>query len=329
MPLAQPHISPPAFAPSRTDFVVDYLHDYALRIQFSGMLKSVLRPSFCAVVLIAFCVLSKGQDATSDPLLHQSTGAEDATGQEHVVGAAVGTRVAEGEYRVLTESGIGPTDPAVYGFSETWTMWRLPDGTFEVKGTRSYRSPSYESHSNDFIVHLSSGLNVLGVKEFRKLAWRSDSGPLSCDFLPRKITCTSNAKDPAQNVTLDLSMENTFGFLWPISAFSLSGITRLASRDPKRTTPVELVRVEEDSKADPIRAMILSGHLTYLGSQELTLAGREWRADKFELELPVHAPFLVWVSPDGLLLAFAPETKNKTLSSDGMVLVKFKQLADF
>ena len=75
-------------------------------------------------------------------------------------------------------------------------------------------------------------------------------------------------------------------------------------------------------------ATILSGHLKYLGSEELTLADHKWRADKFELKVPLHAPFLLWTSPEGLLLAFAPETKNKILSGDGMVLVRFQQWTD-
>jgi len=282
-----------------------------------------------AVVVVAFCLFPNGQGSASDLSPRHMAAAQDATGQDAELGTATGVRVAEGEYKVLTENGIGPFVPAVYGFSESWTLWRLTDGSFEARGTRTYRSPSDEPHSNEFSVHLSPGFSVLGVKEYRKLLWRRDSGPLSCDFLKGKIACTSNARNATQNVTLDLPMDNAYGFMWPISAFSLSGITRSASRDPKIMTPVDLVRVEEESTADPIMATILSGHLKYLGSEELTLADRKWRADKFELKVPLHAPFLLWVSPEGLLLAFAPETKNKVLSSDGMVLIKFQQWLKF
>jgi hypothetical protein len=94
-------------------------------------------------------------------------------------------------------------------------------------------------------------------------------------------------------------------------------------------TPNELVRLEETSRSDPIMTTILSGDLKYLGQEELDLADHKWRADKFELKVPLHAPFLLWTSPDGLLLAFAPETKNKVLSQDGMVLVKFHEWMEF
>jgi hypothetical protein len=282
-----------------------------------------------AVVIAAFCLFPNGQGSTSNLSPHQIAVAQDATGQNPELGTAAETRVAEGEYKVLTENGIGPFAPAVYGFSETWTLWRLTDGSFEARGTRTYRSPSDEPHSNEFSVHLSPSFSVLGVKEYRKLLWRRDSGPLSCDFLKGKIACTSNARNAAQNVTLDLAMDNAYGFMWPISAFSLSGITRSASHDAKMMTPVDLVRVEETSSADPIMATILSGHLKYLGAEDLTLADHKWRADKFELKVPLHAPFLLWTSSEGLLLAFAPETKNKSLSGDGMVLVRFQQWLEF
>jgi len=69
--------------------------------------------------------------------------------------------------------------------------------------------------------------------------------------------------------------------------------------------------------------------LKYLGQEELSLAGRKWHADKFELKLAVHAPFLIWTSPEGLLLAFARENKNKILAGDGIVLDRFQQSREF
>jgi hypothetical protein len=94
-------------------------------------------------------------------------------------------------------------------------------------------------------------------------------------------------------------------------------------------TPIELVTLEEVSRADPILATTLSGHLKYLGQEQLLLADHKWRADKFELKVPLHAPFLLWTSPQGLLLAFAYENKAKTLAQDGMVLSEFQQWEEF
>lgn len=241
---------------------------------------------------------------------------------------APNVRVAEGEYKVLTENGIGPFDPAVYGFSEEWTLWRVADGSFQVTGIRSYRSPSYESHMNRFAVQLSSDLNVLQLKEFRKLLFRRDSSPLTCDFFPDRITCSSNAKDTTQNLSLNLPLHAPFGIIWPPSAFTLGAITHLAPRDPKIKRLVDLLTFEEVSFANPVSPMILSGQLKYLGKEDLLLAERNWVADKFELKMPFHAPFLLWVSARGLLLAFAPETHDKALSG-GMVLTRYEEFEDF
>jgi hypothetical protein len=290
---------------------------------------SVILRSGAAAFVTVLCLLSDGRAWASHESPSPSGAAQDATQQNAESGTTERIQVAEGEYKALTENGIGPSDPAVYGFSESWTLWRLGDGSFEVNGTRSYRSPSDEPYSNQFSVHLSSGFVVVGLKEFRKLRWRSDSGPLSCDFLPGKIACSSNARDMTQSVKLDVPVDEPAGLMWPISAFSLSSLTRSASHDPKTLTPVELVTLEEGSREDPIFTTILSGQLKYFGQEELSLAGRKWHADKFELKVAVHPPFLVWTSPEGLLLAFTPENKNKTLAHDGVELVRFQQSKGF
>jgi len=236
-------------------------------------------------------------------------------------------RVAAGEYEVLQGAhagGIGSYAPGVYNFRESWTLWRLADGSFDVEGEREYESPKDELHSNRFSVHLSPDFRTLSVKEFRKLRWKPDSGPLSCEFQPTEMMCTSSAKDPSQSVNLNVPMKDAYGFLWPISAFSLSNITRRAAKIHGRLTPVQLVTVEEPSPRNPVFVSTLDGNLKYLAEEEITLAGKKWRADKFELKVPLHPAFIIWTSPEGLLLRFAPEGKS-TKTAEGLQLVHFQQ----
>ncbi|MGB6822545.1 MAG: hypothetical protein WBE21_10735 [Candidatus Acidiferrales bacterium] len=240
-------------------------------------------------------------------------------------------RVAAGEYQVLqgaNAAGIGSYAPGVYNFRESWTLWRLADGSFDVEGEREYESPKDELHSNRFSVHLSPDFRTLGVKEFRKLRWKPDSGPLSCEFQPTEMICTSSAKDPSQSVDLNVPMKDAYGFLWPISAFSLSNITRRAAKIHDKLTPVQLVTVEEPSPRNPVFVSTLDGNLKYLTEEEITLAGKKWRADKFELKVPLHPAFIIWTSPEGLLLRFAPESKS-TQAAEGLQLVHFQQGANF
>jgi hypothetical protein len=236
-------------------------------------------------------------------------------------------RVAAGEYQILqgaNPGGIGSYAPGVYNFRESWTLWRLANGSFDVEGEREYESPKDELHSNRFSVHLSPDFRTVGVKEFRKLRWKPDSGPLSCEFRPAEMICTSSAKDPSQSVDLNVPMKDAYGFLWPISAFSLSNITRRAAKIRDKLTPVQLVTVEEPSPRDPVFVSTLDGNLKYLAQEEIALAGKKWRADKFELKVPLHPAFIIWTSPAGLLLRFAPESKS-TQGAEGLQLVHFQQ----
>lgn len=240
-------------------------------------------------------------------------------------------RVAAGEYQILqgaNAGGVGSYAPGVYRFRESWTLWRLTDGSFEAEGEREYESPKDELHSNRFLVHLSPDFRTLGVKEFRKLRWKPDSGPLSCKFQPAELICTSSAKDPSQSVDLNVPMKDAYGFLWPISAFSLSNITRRAAKIHDKLTPVQLVTVEEPGPRNPVFVSTLDGNLKYLTQEEITLAGKKWRADKFELKVPLHPAFIIWTSPEGLLLRFAPESKS-TQAAEGLQLVHFQQDANF
>ena len=278
-----------------------------------------------AALALSLCLSFHVRLSASDNLATGIALAQQAPEQSRKSGISGRTRVAEGEYKVLSQAGIGSFVAAVYDFRETWTLWRLEDGTFEVSGTRSYSSPADEPHSDNFEARLSAGLSVTQIKEFRRLRWRPDTGPLTCDFLPGKIACTANSKDKTQNLTLDVPVQVAAGLLWPISAFSLSSITRSASHDPKTITPVELLTFEEISGADPVFTTTLSGYLKYLGQEKLLLADREWLADKFELKVVTHPPFLLWTSSQGLLLAFAYEKGGDKLSQEGMMLASFHE----
>jgi hypothetical protein len=241
-------------------------------------------------------------------------------------------RLAEGEYRVnrlTNDGGIGPFDPAVHDFKETWTLWRIPDGTLEADGERNYEAPQYETHKDSFAVHLSAKFKVMRITEYKRLRWRPDSGPLACDFLPGRLECESGARSPSQEVRLSLPFHVPYGFLWPISAFSVSNITRFADREKHTAIPVDMLTIDEPDRADPVMATVLEGRLRYLGQEQTTIAGRKWLADEFELKVPLHPAFMIWTSAQGLLLDFALENNQGRLTEEGMELVKYQQSAEY
>jgi hypothetical protein len=244
----------------------------------------------------------------------------------------VRTKIAEGEYVIVEQANsgaFGPFGEEVYDFHKTWTLWRVATGRYEVEGQRRFESPRYVPHTNRFLVELSRDLTVTRVTEFAKLKWRSDSGPLTCEFLPSELHCSSGARDPQQAIELRIPMAHPFGLLWPVSVFSLSGITREAERDPTQATQVEFVRIEQPSRENPIESTILAGPLRYLGEEDIEAAGQKWHARKFSLKVALNPEFLIWTSSKGILLAFAVEHAHANWPQEGMKLTRFQKWADF
>ncbi len=247
-------------------------------------------------------------------------------------GTAQRRKLAEGEYAVFastSEGGVGPFDPQVFGFHESWMLWSSGDGGYEVDGERKFESPKDKFHRDRFWVRLTRDWRLVAIKEFAKLRWRRDSGPLVCDIGIAALHCTSGAKDPSQLVKLDVNLDHPFAFLWPISPFSLSSVAKAEERRPHKVMPVELITIEEPSPKVPVSPMIVDGRLRYLGKADVTLADRKWQAEQFELEAVLHPKFRIMTAPEGFLLDLIVESPAAGSPSAEMKLVRFRQWADF
>jgi hypothetical protein len=259
-------------------------------------------------------------------------GRSSQLGQEKVIASTQRTRVAQGEYVVFEEGNggaVGPFGEEVYNFRETWTLWRIPNGSYEVEGERRFESPKDTTHSDRFLVELSRDLTITRVTEFARLKWRRDSGPLTCEFLRSILHCSSNAKNAGQSLELKIPMQAPFGLLWPISAFSLSGLTREAERDPHQTTHIQLVSMEQPSAEIPVNPTILDGEIRYLGEETKEFAGRPRRAFKFSIKVALSPALIIWTSPKGLLLGVGVQHEGKDLPEEGLKLVQFEEWAGF
>ena len=118
------------------------------------------------------------------------------------------TKVAEGEYKVTMEGdlGCGPIETEIFHFRESWTLWRTVEG-YNLEGYRTYESPRGEPHNDHFVATLARDLRLVSSKEFARLVFRRDSGPLTCKFLPQQLRCDSGTKNPANGV--DVGMQWT------------------------------------------------------------------------------------------------------------------------
>ena len=246
--------------------------------------------------------------------------------------AAARTKIAEGEYAIQereSSGAVGPFQEEVYNFRESWTLWRTAQGEYEVEGVQSFESPKDQSHSNRFVAELTRDLTVIRVKEFAQLRWVPDSGPLSCEFLPQQLDCRSGGSDPKREIKIHTPLEKPYGLLWPISPFSLGGITRQVERDPARATQVDLIRIEQPGMTNPVQATILEGPLVYLGEEAIESAGRKWKSHKFSLKIPLQPQYLIWTSPKGLLLHLSIEHEHQDWPEEGLRLSRFEGSPEF
>lgn len=242
------------------------------------------------------------------------------------------TKLAEGEYVIYENSNdgaVGPFGEQIYNFDETWTLWRNRDKTYRVEGMRKYDSSDGENHSIRFAADLSRDMTITRAQEFTKLKWVSDSGPLTCEFLPSELHCSSGASDPNNALELRTHLNNPYGLLWPISPFSLSGITRQIERDRSHPSAVDLVSIEQPSPANPVAPTIRTGQIYYLGQENLNTANRNWRAFKFSLKAPLRPEYLIWTSPRGFVLAVAVEHPHKNWQQEGMRLIRYQSWSGF
>jgi hypothetical protein len=236
------------------------------------------------------------------------------------------TKIAEGEYAIYEEGNagaFGPLGDEVYDFHESWTLWGNEKKQYRIEGERTFESPRYAAHKNRFVVELTRDLTVTRLTEFTQLGLKRESGPLSCEFLAMELQCFSEGQ------SLRVPMENPYAFLWPISPFSLTGLTRASERDTARPAKVQLLSIEQLSPALPIYPMVLSGELQYLGEENIDAAGQNWPSYKFSLKVAMNPQILLWTSTRGLLLQMAIEHSHPNWPKEGMRLIRFKKWANF
>lgn len=237
-------------------------------------------------------------------------------------------KVAEGEYRVTTQDdlGVGPIETEVFHFRESWTLWRVA-GEFEIEGERFFESPLGTPHDNQFTARFTHDFRLISVKEFARLDFRKDSGPLTCQFLPSQLRCDSGAKDPAQDVDVQVPMDRPYGLLWPLSAFSLASLTRGASADVGKAVPIEVVQLEQLNYELPVLLTRSDGLIRYLGRSKvvMTVSGETCYPQIYEVTAPPIRKLTLWLSPEGLLLA----AEKPSLPKGRMELVRFTKFVAF
>ena len=238
-------------------------------------------------------------------------------------------KVAEGEYRVSEEGdlGVGPMETEVFHFRESWTLWRVQGGDYEVEGSRSFESPRDFIRENRFIARLTHNLQLVEAKEFRPLRFRPDSGPLTCELLLRELRCSSAAKDPANAVDVDVATDRPYGFIWPLSAFSIGSLTRAASQHVGEPTVIQVVQLQEISDVLPVLPIRSDGLIKFLGQSDAPylVSNQSWRPYLYELDASPIRKILIRTSPDGIVLS----VQRPDWPKGRMDLVRFVKFSNF
>ena len=207
-------------------------------------------------------------------------------------------KVAEGEYQVTVEGdlGIGPIETEIFHFRESWTLWRTTAGEYVLEGKRMFESPMGTPHENQFIAKLTHAFELLEVQEFAPLRFRSQSGPLRCAFPPQKLQCDAQAQDRVQGVDVTVPMDRPYGLLWPLSPFSLAGLTHHASANATKPSPVQVVQLEEISDVIPVLPIRSDGLIRSLGRSQVafTVSGKSWFPEVYELKAAPIGRMQIW-----------------------------------
>lgn len=284
------------------------------------------RVILASAVMVSAPVFWAGFFATSQVRSDSSTAIHFVKQDASDVRAA-NEKVAEGEYAIFNNrnsGGIGPFGEEVFDFHESWTMWRTSNGQFEVDGERRFKSREDVYRSVRFAARLSRDRTVLTLTEFTNLRWWPKSGPLSCEFLPSNLHCFSDDRTGKPMADETVVVHHPYALFWPLSIFSITGMTREAERDRTAPTEVALVTIEQPSSDHPVSITTLSGRLEYLGEKTIEVVGRKWSAAKFSLHIAVHPDFLIWTTREGLLLSMVPAHTYRESPGNGLKLIRFK-----
>jgi len=233
------------------------------------------------------------------------------------------TKVAEGEYAIarIGDLGIQPPGTEEFEFSEVWTLWANDDGGFEVEGEWRFDSPDTLPNRIPFTLRLSRDLRPLSLKEFVRLEWQSDSGPLSCRLSPAELYCESGARDPKHMIIERLQMTRPYAFLWPISPFSLGSIAQTAIQHSDTDVEITAVVAEEPSPANPVCFVSHPASMRYLGRESVVVDGQSILANKTLLDPSPYPKLILWTDTQGLLLA----AQRATLPGLRLELMKYRR----
>jgi hypothetical protein len=179
-------------------------------------------------------------------------------------------------------------------FEEPWVLSRTRLGY-----TLDEQWVFYRNQGEPTIVDV----NVDMVTGFRPLQVKIGTGTESvqCKIALQEFTCETKGQ------TRRLEAKPPYDYFSP-SPWILSNVVRRVKKDPSVKSTVNLVRIDGADENGP-RLSSFVAEVQYVGDDQTEVQGQKYTASIYELHAEGVIPgMLVWVSPEGIVLAMQDST---------------------
>lgn len=225
-----------------------------------------------------------------------------------VSAAPVRNKVAEGRYLLSTNNqGMLQT------WEEPWTLYKTKTGFEVTELWKASRQGSTNSVSIEVLLVLAPGLYPTQAH----IGSAVTDNQLNCFMAMTEFRCTVLGKESV------LPMLGAYNFFLP-SPWFLTSIVRRAPKKPDNVVTVKLVQMAGMTPNGP-KLTEISAQVTYVGEDVVELQGAKIPASIYELRGTESPAIVVWLSPEGVVLAMQDAAK----SDQRMELVEFTKFAPF
>jgi hypothetical protein len=196
------------------------------------------------------------------------------------------TKVAEGKYLLSTETARV--------FEEPWVLSRTRLGYQLDEQWVFYRNQG-DPTVIDVVVDMVAGFRPLQIQ----IGTNADS--VRCKIALQEFSCETKGQ------TRKLETKPPYDYFSP-SPWILSNVVRRVKKDPSVKTTVNLVRIDGADASGP-RLSSFVAEVQYVGDDQTEVGGQKFTASIYELHAESVIPgMLVWVSPEGIVLAMQDST---------------------
>jgi hypothetical protein len=242
-------------------------------------------------------------------------------------------QVAEGKYLISDED----TTPEATSSSDVWTLWKSPDGQWEVTGTLEFSDESVP-----YWIELTPRMRPAVFKVFRR------ETTIGCRRTPSTLLCEETNSHGLVLRTAQHEINGPTEIFMPMPFF-WAGLARSSEFHGDEVAQLTLLAQGGETETFPVSFSPIDASLRVLRRGKYPILQSEMDAAEFQLaardpsewhphnphDLPnppgpepqqPYSPMMeLWVSSDGILLfASSPNTR------EGFVrLVQFKKLAGF